>query len=298
MDAISRLLHGAIDMHVHTAPSLFPRRVDHVDAARQAEEVGLRAIVVKSHHHTTAPDLITLRSHVLGGMNVEVFGSVALNSYVGGLNPYAVDLTLRMGGRVVWFPTISAANHIHHHEAKPDLKFPTQEKKPLPEVAVPVLDDSGELLPAARQILGQIADADAVMSPGHVTPGEALALVRGAKEAGVNHIIVNHPEFVLEASEAQVLEFARLGAFIEHSIPQYMPESPFVLWPVEELVRWIDLVGPDRTVLGSDAGQKNTPLPVEALRWAAEQLLERGVREPDIEKMMKKNPARLLRMNE
>lgn len=294
MDSISRLIDGSVDMHVHTAPSLFPRRVDEVDVARQAEEARMRAVVAKSHHHSTAPELMPLRKHVFADMSVEVFGSVALNSYVGGLNPYVVDLTLRMGGRVIWFPTISATNHIRHHEAKPDLKFPTQERKPLPEVAVPVLDETGELLPAARQILGQIAEANAVMSPGHVSPEEALALVRGGREAGVKNMIVNHPEFVMEASEAQIREFVRLGAYIEHSICQFHPEAMFYEWPVEHLVRWIDLVGPDVTVLGTDTGQKNNPLPVDVLRWGVEQLLERGFKESDVEKMIKSNPARLL----
>ena len=47
----------------------------------------------------------------LAGIKTKVFGSIALNSMVGGLNPSAVDLALAMGAKVVWFPTISAPHH-------------------------------------------------------------------------------------------------------------------------------------------------------------------------------------------
>jgi len=294
MDSLSRLIKGSIDMHIHSSPSLFPRRIDHVESARLAEEAGMRAIVVKCHHHSTAPDVVALHPYALKDLKVQVFGSVALNGYEGGLNPYMVDLTLRMGGKVVWFPTISSANHIRHHQAKPNMKFPSQDRKPLQEVPIPVMDERGELLPASRQILGMIAEAGAVMSPGHLSPGEALALIQGARETGVKRVLVNHPEFAMEASEAQVQEFVRLGAYIEHSIGMYHPESIFYEFKMEQLIRWIELSGPERTLLCSDLGQKNNPLPVEAMRWAAGQLLDRGVREADLELMMKKNAAWLL----
>jgi hypothetical protein len=298
MDAVARLIHGAVDLHVHPSPSLFPRRIDEVEAARLADDAQMRAILVKSHHHSTAPDLLPLRKHVFSDLAVQVFGGVPLNSYTGGLNPYVVDLTLRMGGRMVWFPTISSENHIRHHQAEPDLKFPKQEQRELPEVPIRVIDERGELLPAAREILRLIAEADAMMSPGHVSVEEVFALLHGAREAGVKRILVNHPEFVIEASEAQVQEFARLGAYIEHSLCMYHPDSIFYLWTTERLARWIDIVGPERTVLGSDLGQTNNPLPVEGMRALAQDLLDRGVREADLELMIKRNPAWLLGLEE
>ena len=298
MDAISRSIHGAVDLHVHPFPSLFPRRIDHVEAARLADEARLRGILIKSHHHTTAPDLMPLRTHVFQDLAVQVFGGVPLNSYTGGLNPYIVDLTIRMGGRMIWFPTISSENHIRHHQADPELKFPTQEQRALPEVPIRVIDERGELLPAARDILGLIAEADVMMSPGHVSVEEAFALIHGAREAGIRRVLVNHPEFVMEATEEQAKEFARLGAYIEHSIGMYHPDSIFYEWDVDPLIRWIEAVGPDKTVLASDLGQKDNPLPVDGFRYIVGQLLDRGVREADVELMIKKNPAWLLGLDD
>jgi uncharacterized protein DUF6282 len=298
MDTVSRIMRGAIDLHVHPAPSLFPRRIDPVEAARQADEAGMRAIVIKSHHHSTAPELISLREYGLKPYAVEVFGGVVLNSYAGGLNPYIVDLTLRMGGRIVWFPTISSENHIRHHQAQPHMKFPSQVGRELPDIPVKVLDNHGELLPAAREILKLIAGSDAVMSSGHVSVPEVLALLHGAKEAGVRRMLINHPDFVIDASESDVKDFVRLGAYIEHSMCMYHPESTFHLWSFDRLVHWIQAVGPEKTLLGSDLGQKNNPLPVEGLRFTVQKLLDSGISERDIELMVKKNAACLLGLND
>jgi len=294
MDAVSRLIQGAIDLHVHPAPSLFPRRIDAVDAARQASEAGMRAIVMKCHHHSTAPELIALRDHVLKSFPIEVFGGVVLNSYVGGLNPYIVDMTIRMGGRIVWFPTISSENHIKHHQAQPHMKFPSQQGRELPDVPVKVLDERGHLLPAAREIVQLIAEADVVMSSGHVSVPEVVALLSYGKEVGVRRMLINHPDFVIDATEKDVQEFVRLGAYIEHSMCMYHPQSTFHLWDFDRLLRWIEVVGPERTLLGSDLGQKNNPLPVEGLRFTVEKLLDKGVKEVEIEMMVKKNAAELL----
>jgi hypothetical protein len=294
MDAVARLIQGAIDLHVHPAPSLFPRRIDAVEAARQASEVGMRAIVIKCHHHTTAPELIPLHQYALQRYPVEVFGGVVLNSYVGGLNPYIVDMTLRMGGRIVWFPTISSENHIRHHQSQPNMKFPSQHGRELPDIPVKVIDEGGNLMPAAREILQLIADADVVMSSGHVSVAEAMALLNVANEVGVRRMLINHPDFVIDASEKDVLEFVRLGAYIEHSMCMYHPESTFHLWDFDRLLRWIEVVGPERTLLGSDLGQKNNPLPVEGLRFTVEKLLDKGVKEREIEMMVKKNASELL----
>ena len=89
--ALDRILEGAIDMHCHSGPSPFPRKIDHVEAARQAESVGMRAIVVKSHHHSTVMDVKAM-APALQACATKVFGGIALNSQVGGLNPAAVDI--------------------------------------------------------------------------------------------------------------------------------------------------------------------------------------------------------------
>ncbi len=42
-----KISKGAVDIHIHSAPSLFPWFVDHVKATENAEKLGLKAVVLK-----------------------------------------------------------------------------------------------------------------------------------------------------------------------------------------------------------------------------------------------------------
>ena len=68
--------------------------------------------MLKAHEGSTAE-----RAALLGD---GVFGGVVLNSPVGGANPDAVMVAARLGGRVVWLPTISSPAHRAAH-ASPEL---------------------------------------------------------------------------------------------------------------------------------------------------------------------------------
>jgi len=292
-EVVARVLKGSVDLHVHPAPSPLPRRVDAVEAAQAAESIGMRAIVVKSHHHSTVTDVLAL-GRDLNGLPVKVYGGIALNSAVGGLNPYAVDLALKLGGRIVWFPTIGSPQHIAHHAAHPDLKFPKLAVHVREERPVDVFDENGELRPEVHDIIGLIKEHDAILASGHMAPDRILAVFEAAHAAGVRRLLVNHPNFVVEATHEQGRRFVELGAVIEHSLCMYDDRSSFYNWDIDVLLGWIGAVGADRSTLGSDLGQMKNPLPSEAFTNIVGQLLDAGLGEADVEAMVRRNPARLL----
>ena len=292
-EVVARVLKGGIDLHVHPAPSPLPRRIDAVEAAQAAEAIGMRAIVVKSHHHSTVTDVLAL-GRDLNGLPVRVFGGIALNSAVGGLNPHAVDLALELGGRIVWFPTIGSPQHIAHHAAHPDLKFPKLAVHVRDERPVDVLDESGQLRPEVHDIIGLIKEHDAILASGHMAPDRILAVFEAAHAAGVTRLLVNHPNFVVEATHEQGKRFVELGAVIEHSLCMYDDRSSFYNWDIDVLLGWIRAVGADRSTLGSDLGQMKNPLPSEAFTNIVGQLLDAGLSEGELESMVRRNPARLL----
>jgi len=294
--ALDRILEGAVDMHCHSGPSPFPRKMDHVEAAKQAESVGMRAIVVKSHHHPTVMDVRAMAPQ-LAKVKTQVFGSIALNSMVGGLNPSAVDVALKMGARVVWFPTISSRQHQEHQAAHPDLKFPKPSVPLRKADIVEIVTESGDLRPEVAVILGQIAEAGAVLAAGHMAPDRIQMLLDAARKAGVTRVIVNHPEYVIKASRDQVAKFAESGAIIEHECCMYDEDSEFHHWDVKALKSWIDLVGPERSSIGSDLGQVDNPSPIDSFKKMLGQLHDCGVSEGDLRKMVRDNPARLLGLN-
>jgi hypothetical protein len=294
-DVIDRLLDGAVDLHVHPYPSPFPRRMDAAEAAQRAADAGMRAIVVKSHHHDTSTDVAALRAHGIDASGIDVFGGIALNTQVGGLNPHAVNLSLAMGGRVVWFPTIASPKHIEHHREHPQLKFPTLAVDLIPEQPIDVWTNGArELRPEVHEILSMIADADAVLASGHMPAPSIIAVFEAAKEHGVRRMVVNHPNFVIEATKEEVKQLAELGALIEHSLCMYDEDSSFHNWQIDTLVDWIRWVGPERSSLGSDLGQAGNPAPADSFRKICGRLLEAGMTEREVRMLVADNPARLL----
>ncbi|MDQ3865719.1 MAG: DUF6282 family protein [Actinomycetota bacterium] len=294
-DRVARILEGAVDLHVHPAPSPLPRRIGAAEAARLAGEAGFRAIVVKSHHHSTVTDVLALQAEGAIPSDVHVFGGVALNGAVGGINPKAVDLALKLGGKIVWFPTIGSPKHIRHHAEHPDLKFPKLAVQLKPEEPIEILaDGEGRVRDEVYAVLESVKEADAILASGHLAPDRITALFRAAREVGVERLLVNHPNFVVEASPEDGKRWVELGAYIEHSLCMYDEESSFYQWDVETLVAWIEAIGPARSILGSDLGQMDNPLPTESFRKIVAKLLDRGVREDDVRRLVGSNAAQLL----
>jgi hypothetical protein len=125
-------------------------------------------------------------------------------------------------------------------------------------------------------------------------PRSIIAVFEAANEAGVRRMIVNHPNFVIEASKDEVKRMAELGALIEHSLCMYDEESSFHNWDIDVLVDWIRWVGPERSSLGSDLGQAGNPFPADSFRKICTRLLESGMTEREVRMLVADNPAKLL----
>jgi Family of unknown function (DUF6282) len=294
MDAVAQLLEGAVDLHVHPAPSPMPRRVHAAEAAHLAAEAGFDAIVVKSHHHSTVMDVLALEQAGANNGGAKLFGGIALNGPVGGINPKAVDLALKMGGRIVWFPTIGSAQHIRHHHEHPNLKFPKLDVHLEPEQPIEVTNGDGRVRDEVYAILESIKAAGAILASGHMAPAQITAVFEAAREVGVERMLVNHPNFVIEATYDDARRWVELGAYIEHSLCMYDEESSFYNWDLDTLVGWVEAIGPEHSTLGSDLGQMNNPLPTDSFRKIVGRLRERGMPEDHIRTMVARNPGALL----
>jgi hypothetical protein len=267
---VDAALVDAVDLHVHPSPSPFPRRIGILEAATEAASAGFRTIAVKSHHHSMVTDVLAVEQAV-GELPLTVLSGVALNSQVGGLNPSAVELTLTLGGRILWFPTISAVNHLAL--AATLATFPTSTHKLSEPRPVPVLDGDGRLLNTAVEILVLIRD-------------EIDVLIAGARDIGVRRILVNHPNFVVGATVDRCAEWARQGVYIEHSLSHYDAHSMFRKWDLDVLLEYIRASGVSHTVISSDLGQVNNPTPTEAYRAIVPRLASAGLDLNDIRQLV------------
>src|SRR5439155_24484455 len=136
---------------------------------------------------------------------VQALGAISLNRAVGGMNPLAVEIAAREGARTVWMPTVDSVNESHEREGnrtRPPAKVPVWVKLQLElreqgiEIdPVPVVDPGGSVLPATREVLEMIARHGMVLATGHLGRDEIFAVVDAANSAGVEDIVITHPEF-------------------------------------------------------------------------------------------------------
>lgn len=287
-ERIDNLLKGAIDLHCHSGPSVMPRRLNHVEAIKEGEAAGLRAILFKDHYYSVTP-VAALLDEVMPG-RIKLLTGVPLNNTTGGLNPYAVEHGFKLGARLVWMPTFSAANHIRHSHRKQFL--PTKDKMLAPTMLT-VVDERGQIKDEVRQILDQIAQYDAVLSAGHLHISEIWPLFREAKERGVTRLLVNHPTFLIDANLADIAELAGMGAYLEHSCCMWAGVQG-KNYTADGLKQLIDAGGVDQTIIGSDLGQVGNPTPVEGLRYVIQMLIDLAYDDDAIRRLIGTNAARLV----
>ena len=288
--ALLKVVDGTVDLHCHSGPSPFPRRFDHVEASHDGARINMRAILCKSHHHNTVMDLLAMATP-LADAPTPMYGGVALNSEVGGINPSAVAVAINMGGRAVWGPTVSAAQHIKAHSH--DDGFPAATGN-LYEEEVSVFDGSGAVSEQTDLVTRLVAEADIMLTGGHLDADSMTALFKTANANGVRRILLHHPDFIINAAETDIEEMVGYGAYVEHELSMYHPDVPAPDWKIDQLVDWIRKIGPERTVLDSDLGQQGNPLPVDAYLYIVSQLLDHGISESDVRQMICHNPAYLL----
>ncbi len=269
-------LTGTIDIHVHTAPDVRPRKLDALEAARMAAARGMRAIVLKSHWTLTA-DRAALVEQVIPGLRV--FGGLALNESVGGFNPAAVEAALQVGAVQIWMPTISAAVHRH----------------PRPAHGLTLTDEHG-LRPGVQDILRLIAEHDAILGTGHLSTAEILTLVPAARAAGVRKIVITHPEHPPVEMPGTLQEELRdrYEVLFERCLITTMTGFDHRPVPFAELAAIIRRVGYGSTLLSTDFGQPENPYPVDGLASYLAHLRAAGFSQAAIDCMSRENPARLL----
>ncbi|MCZ2861149.1 DUF6282 family protein [Blastococcus sp. VKM Ac-2987] len=281
---MTTLIGGVADLHVHGAPSLVERHgLDH-EVLGAHGEVGVDFAVLKAHEGSTVERAV-LAAGREAAAGVEVVGGIVLNSPAGGANPDAVEVAARLGGRVVWMPTISAPAHIAS-ASSPELSV----HRDLAFRQVDVLDDAGALLPAWRDVLDVVAAHDLLLASGHLTCSQALVLFRAAKAAGVTRMLLNHPRMpFLEWDDAAAPEFARLGVVLELGI---LPDILTTDGPPSTTLG--EVYPHDMLAFGGDLGHAHYPTMREALPgWLAD--LERSVGESDTELIMTTVGRRLVR---
>lgn len=290
---VAKLLVGAIDLHCHSGPAAMPRILDHHEALMDCANAKFSALVYKDHFYLGTSHAMILEK-LFPETNVKLFSGVALNNASGGINPHAVNHAVNIGAKIVWLPTLSAANHIEKL-ATDGKTFPKTSKKMLDPIPLSALDANGKLSDDTKQVLDLIAEGDIILAGGHLPASELHLVFAEAKARGVKKMLVNHPTYIVGCSDEDIRQMVRLGVYMEHSICMFVEGKSHKYGP-DKLAHLIEVAGVDHTVLCSDLGLQGSPRPVDGYRAIVQQLLDLQFAETDIRKMISRNAAGLLNL--
>ena len=274
------LLRGGYDLHAHSFPSHVKRCVDDFELLEQADKSGMAGVVIKNHYESTAARAALVNKR--GGYAAHAYGGVVLNWPAGGLNPYAVESALKLGGSFVWLPTRDAANCLQFGDMPGDF---------FSRPGIEILDESGRLIPAFYEVLEVVKKYDAVLATGHVGIQEAIAVCREARRAGVLTVLT-HPEWKRTVIPLQVqIELAGIGVIIEKNWANIDDGD----CTAGQMAAHIRAVGAEHIFIATDRGQNWKEAPVEGMLRFIEVLLENGFTREEIHTMVCDVPGRLVK---
>lgn len=269
-----KVIKDYYDLHVHCGPEAIPRKYDFLELSRLIKGSNMSGAVVKSHFHSTAPWAYMAAAH--GYSNL--FGSLTLNHYVGGINPNAIlaSLGLEYQGKpclkVVWMPTLHARGHYKmqlKHGQEYDIpsewtgNVPAKGRQKLSKIQ-PISIFEKETNKKFQQVLDVIAQYNLILATGHLTREEVLYLVPQAVKKGVKKIIITHPVYEATGlSTEDLLELVKYqGVYVEQSYGLVLIDNI----PIPQIAQQIKDIGPEHTILTGDLGQKQIIDPPEGMQ--------------------------------
>lgn len=160
---MENVMQGIIDMHIHAGPDVRARKLDDLELMEASVQRGVRAIVLKSHNVPTAD-----RAYLVNRVAAEkypdakftAFGGLCLNRPVGGLNPDAVETSLKLGAKVIWLPTNTAENHYRKNGKDPSKGV--------------VVTRDGKAVDELQDIFALVKQYNAVLATGHIGAEECF----------------------------------------------------------------------------------------------------------------------------
>lgn len=276
-------LNGVIDMHVHTAPDVCQRTCNDLELTAAAVHAGARAIVIKGHHCATVARAALCNAYNRSTFDSNPFvmyGGLALNYEVGGLNPKAVQTALEMGAKVIWLPTVDAENDRRKHGRSGGIRM---------------TDDRGVPTSELRRIFTLIKEYDAVLATGHISPNEIRCVVDSARNIGVRKVVLTHPEYwvvdmSLESQKELVLDY---DVILERCFMQPLKSGKWIS-NAECNLDAIRKLGAESTILSTDCGNPATPPWEISMQQYLQFMADHNVSQEKLRSMVQTTPARLL----
>lgn len=279
---MENVMQGIIDMHIHAAPDVRARKLDDLELMEASVQRGVRAIVLKSHNVPTA-DRAYLVNRVAAEKYPDVkftaFGGLCLNRPEGGLNPDAVETSLKLGAKVIWLPTNTAENHYRKNGKDPSKGV--------------VVTRDGKAVDELQDIFALVKQYNAVLATGHIGAEECFPVVEAARAAGVEKIVITHPEFwVVGMTPEQQADIVRKYDVLLESVYAQPVNGSYKI-NIPDNIAAMKAIGPEHFVISTDSGQTVNPYWYESYTTYFKAVSEVFTSE-QVRRMTHDNPAWLL----
>jgi hypothetical protein len=282
-------ISGAVDIHIHSNPSLFLRIGSDVEIAQHAATHGLTAILLKNHFESTVGRAFQADKTVEGTL---VFGGLVLNNFTGGLNPVAVEHAIRLGAKKIWMPTIDALSHVKTFGHSGGYGYQESGSK-IHYQGITILDEAGNIKEEVKIILNLVKENDIMLGTAHLSRNEIFSLASFSQKEGFKKLVITHPYFdPPKLSVNDQVGLAQMGAMIEMCGGNLYP-IPGVA-KLSDYLTTITEVDTNSLIISSDSGQPRKSMPAEVLRVFTQCLMDKGVSQEQINTMTKTNPIKLL----
>ncbi|MSP13388.1 MAG: hypothetical protein EXR62_10590 [Chloroflexi bacterium] len=286
------VVKGLYDTHLHPGPDVYPRVADAIEIVQMARHAGMGGVVFKTYAFMNALLATLLERHYPG---IDIIGAICLEAAVGGINPWAVEMAIEAGAKVIWLPALDSEWNLLWAE-RYGQSAASQLFAKRPRLS-PVRD--GKVSAEALEIFRMVGAADIVLQSGHLHEDHRELVAEAALQQGVRKFIITHANmrqnFISLEQHRRLVQYPNV--YFEYCAAALLPwldnQDP------AEIAAMIRTVGPERAVLGSDAGYSQSqnglihPHPVEALAALVGALQKQGFSEVEIQLMGRHNPRRM-----
>lgn len=268
-------MQGIIDMHIHAAPDVRARKLDDLELMEASVQRGVRAIVLKSHNVPTAD-----RAYLVNRVAAEKYPDVKFTAFGGlCLNPDAAETSLKLGAKVIWLPTNTAENHYRKNGKDPSTGV--------------VVTRDGKAVDELQDIFALVKQYNAVLATGHIGAEECFPVVEAARAAGVEKIVITHPEFwVVGMTPEQQADIVRKYDVLLESVYAQPVNGSYKI-NIPDNIAAMKAIGPEHFVISTDSGQTVNPYWYESYTTYFKAVSEVFTSE-QVRRMTHDNPAWLL----
>lgn len=274
------LMKDGYDLHTHSTPSHANRALDDFMLLREADRYGMAGVMIKNHYEPTAARAAIANLYA-GAKKTKAFGAVVLNWPVGGLNPYAVESSLKMGAKIVWMPTKDTAHCLRHGDMKGDF---------FSRPGIAIYDEDGKMKNSVFEIIDIVKKYDAYLATGHLSVQESVDLCKAARKRNAK-MILTHPDWYRTVVPLEIqIELAETDVLIE-KLWQNIAEGYI---SAENMAQSMQAIGFERIFMATDRGVAGREHPAEGMLLYIEAVLRQGIKEKEIKNMICHVPKRIV----